>query len=131
MSILASHLIQGTNRASNIPRFLMCVLMMSVFFINPMTFTGRAPTYPHQGGRTLSAIDLDSPAYEEEYAMGSFLYFLFWGLRILIAAGCFGWVTLRSMPKVRANSQDAVRFWRFRKQAENDLQKVCGGLLHV
>ena len=57
-------------------------------------------------------------------SMDMAIYFGFWALRILMAAICFGWMTLKSMPKIVANSNDAVRFWRFRKQAESDLSKV-------
>ena len=56
--------------------------------------------------------------------MDTALHFLSWGVRIVIAAGCFGLMSLKSMPRIMANSRDAVHFWRFRKQAENDLQKV-------
>ena len=56
--------------------------------------------------------------------MDTALHFLSWAVRILIAAGCFGLMSLKSMPRIMANSRDAVHFWRFRKQAESDLQKV-------
>ena len=80
---------------------------------------------PHAAGSMRTLHTLDSPTIDVKYtAMDTALYFGFWALRILIAAICFGWMTLKSMPKIVANSNDAVRFWRFRKQAENDLSKV-------
>ena len=73
--------------------------------------------------RTLNT--LDSPIPDVKYtSMDMAIYFGFWALRIFIAAICFGWMTLKSMPKIVANSNDAVRFWRFKKQAESDLLKV-------
>ena len=76
--------------------------------------------------RTLSTMDspgmvVDNGTFS---SMDMAIYVGFWVLRILMAAICFGWMTLKSMPKLVANSNDAVRFWRFRKQAENDLMKV-------
>ena len=35
-------------------------------------------------------------------------------------------VTLRSIPALGASSQEGVKFWRFRKQAQQDLQMVRG-----
>lgn len=49
----------------------------------------------------------------------------FWALRVFVAALCFGWITLRSMPRVMANSQESLHYWRLRKQAEKDIENVC------
>ena len=137
-SLLESHLIQGTlmgqgggarSRTSNFSQYLLCVLLVAVFFINPLSFTGQHMVQHgaqvHAGMRSLSASEEGLVVSTEGGDMtGNILYYLFWVLRVVIAAGCFGYLTLKSMPRVKINSSDAVRFWRFRKQAENDLQKV-------
>jgi len=138
-SLLASHLMQGTvmgrggrGGTSNFSQYLLCVLLVAVFFINPLSFTGqhlvRSSGHVAAATRTLSAseemMDLTNQMEGGDLVTANIIYYLFWVLRVLIAAGCFGYLTLKSMPRITANSSDAVRFWRFRKQAENDLQKV-------
>ena len=120
MSFLASHLLQGT-----VGQYLMVVMLVAIFFINPLSFTPSVrQTSKHGGMRALNSLELDDDNVGGDQMMDMVIYFGFWALRIFIAAVCFGWMTLKSMPKVVANSQDAVRFWRYRKQAENELQKV-------
>ena len=104
----------------------MCVLLVAAFFVNPLSLSGRSGRVgDHAGGmRTLSVADSPNEIAGEDHMINSVIYGLFWVLRIVLAAGCFGWMTLWSMPKITPNSSDAVRFWRFRKQAENDLRKV-------
>ena len=132
MSMLTSQLLQGTtaHHHPSFSQFLMVVTLVAIFFINPLSFMspgigGPLSSGPHAAGSMRTLHTLDSPTIDVKYtAMDTALYFGFWALRILIAAICFGWMTLKSMPKIVANSNDAVRFWRFRKQAENDLSKV-------
>jgi len=127
MSLLTSQLLQGTthHQHTSFSQFLMVVTLVAIFFVNPLSFMspGAGVGAPHAvgggTGRTLNT--LDSPIDVKYTTMDTALYFGFWALRILIAAICFGWMTLKSMPKIVANSNDAVRFWRFKKQAENDL----------
>ena len=136
MSLLTSQLLQGTthHHHTSFSQFIMVVTLVAIFFVNPLSFMspgvgGPLGSGPHAVGggggsmRTLST--LDSPVDVKYTSMDTALYFGFWALRILIAAICFGWMTLKSMPRIVANSNDAVRFWRFRKQAENDLSKVA------
>ena len=118
----------GRSRTSNFSQYLLCVLLVAVFFINPLSFTGQHIIQhgAHVPGGMRSLASEDGMVLTEGGDMtGKILYYLFWVLRVIIAAGCFGYLTLKSMPRVKINSSDAVRFWRFRKQAENDLQKVC------
>lgn len=119
----------GRSRTSNFSQYLLCVLLVAVFFINPLSFTGQHMVqhgaHVPGGMRSLSASEEGMVLTEGGDMTGKILYYLFWVLRVMIAAGCFGYLTLKSMPRVKINSNDAVRFWRFRKQAENDLQKVC------
>jgi hypothetical protein len=130
MSMLTSQLLQGaTPHHPSFSQFLMVVTLVAIFFINPLSFMSPGLGGPHAVGggavgsmRTLNT--LEAPMDVKYTAMDTALYFGFWALRILMAAICFGWMTLKSMPKIVANSNDAVRFWRFRKQAENDLSKV-------
>jgi len=122
----------GRGGTSNFSQYLLCVLLVAVFFINPLSFTGqhlvRSSGHVAAATRTLSAseemMDLTNQMEGGDLVTANIVYYLFWVLRVLIAAGCFGYLTLKSMPRITANSSDAVRFWRFRKQAENDLQKV-------
>ena len=139
MSMLTSQLLQGTtpHHHPSFSQFLMVVTLVAIFFINPLSFVspgigGPLSSGPHAAGGSMRTLHtLDSPTIDVKYtAMDTALYFGFWALRILIAAICFGWMTLKSMPKIIANSNDAVRFWRFRKQAENDLSKVRRGVHH-
>lgn len=140
MTLLTSQLLQSTapHHHSNFSQFLMVITLVAIFFVNPLTFipgVGRGgaggPLGAHSAGGSMRTLNtMDSPsmvvAADNGYfgSMDMALYVGFWILRILMAAVCFGWMTLKSMPKVFANSNDAVRFWRFRKQAENDLMKV-------
>ena len=118
----------GRSRTSNFSQYLLCVLLVAVFFINPLSFTGQHMVQHGAqvpGGMRSLASEDGMVLTEGGDMTGKILYYLFWVLRVIIAAGCFGYLTLKSMPRVKINSSDAVRFWRFRKQAENDLQKVC------
>jgi len=109
----------------------MVVMLVAIFFFNPLAFSGPGPAADmimhHTGNaRSLSAVEeLDSVVKEEGiHFLGAVVVGVFWALRVLFAALCFGWFTLRSLPKVMANSKDSVHFWRLRKQAEKDLEKV-------
>lgn len=130
MSMLTSQLLQGTthHHHTSFSQFLMVVTLVAIFFINPLSFMSPGgvggPLHAVGGGSMRTLNTLDAPIDVKYTPMDTALYFGFWALRILIAAICFGWMTLKSMPKIVANSSDAVRFWRFRKQAENDLSKV-------
>lgn len=106
---------------------------MAVFFVNPFSLSGpgsvaRMMGGQHTGGagRSLSAIEMDT-AGESNHSMNTLAFVGVWALRVLVAALCFGWMTLKSIPKVMANSQDSVQFWRLRKQAEKDVEKVLMG----
>lgn len=100
LSILASHLVHGTSRASNASRFLMCVMLVAVFFFNPLSFIGGQGGAHHAGSmRTLSASYSGSEVGDGGSMMDTALHFLSWGVRIVIAAGCFGLMSLKSMPR--------------------------------
>ena len=134
-ALLTSHLLQGTaSHHSTFPQFLMVVTLVAIFFVNPLSFVstlggrgGPLGVHPSSGSmRTLNTLDSPGVVVDGDFynSTDMAVYACFWVLRILIAAVCFGWMTLKSMPKIVANSNDAVRYWRFRKQAENDLLKV-------
>ncbi len=86
---------------------------------------------PSGGARTLSGFEAESDTMETAVRGGygssfDMLMFLgFWMLRIFVAALCFGWMTLKSMPRIMANSPESLTFWRLRKQAEKDIENVC------
>ena len=129
-SLLTSQLLQGTApHHPSFSQFLMVVTLVAIFFVNPLSFMGASLGVPQSsaaGGGSMRTLNtLDSPfTTENASSTDTALYVGLWVFRILIASVCFGWMSLKSMPKVVANSNDAVRFWRFRKQAENDLLKV-------
>ena len=118
-------------RQNSASQYLMVVMLVAVLFVNPLTISGPGSSFrmmSHSTGssRTLNTYgtNFETDIEEGNFSVDSFVYAGVWMLRILVAALCFGWMTLKSIPKVMANSQDAVNFWRFRKQAEEDLQKV-------
>ena len=105
--------------------YVMVVTLLAVFFINPLNLYGAGPVLPmmdHQLGsvRTLSSMDVE----EGTGSTGYLMLMGVWLLRLSVAVLCFGWMILKSMPRIMANSPDSVQFWRLRKQAEKDVQKV-------
>ena len=74
--------------------------------------------------RSLSGIETASEIAGPGHVIDSIVYFFFLALRVLIATGLFGWMTLSSLPRMAPNSKETVNFWRFKKQAEKDMQKV-------
>lgn len=125
LSILASHLLHGTNHA--VPQYLMVVMLVAVFFVNPLTLFGVTPSlhFPgHSAGsmRTLNAYE-QIGGEDGAVVMSSAVYWGLWIFRLMVAALCFGWATLKSVPNL-SDSQEAVSFWRLRKQADSDLQTV-------
>ncbi len=132
LSVLASHLMFRHDQTPHVSRRVLCVLLLAVFFINPLSlFLPRGDaSISHQLGsvRSLSGIDMDQEIPQPRYMADSIIYLLLWALKLLIAAGVFGWMTLRSFPTVPPSSKGAVRFWRYKMQAEKDMQKV-GGIL--
>lgn len=120
-----------TATQQNASRYLLVVMLAAVFFINPLSLFGthgpalQGMVHSVSSVRTLqSSSDLGVDSVQQQ-PVNTLVYIGFWLLRILAGTLCFGWMTLKSMPKVMANSQDSVQFWRFKKQAEKDLQKVC------
>lgn len=109
-------------------QYLMVVMLVAVFFVNPFTFSGPGVVHekmvPHTGG-VRTVLGSPSVGVSEGYStLDAMVYVGFWVLRILVACLCFGWITLKSMPRIMANSQDSVHFWRLRKQAEKYLEQV-------
>ena len=105
----------------------MCVLLVAVFFVNPLYFTGHHPNiiggHTPGGMRTLSSVEglVES---SEGYMVGVFWWALVWLVRLLVAATCFGWINIRSVSSFDVSSPEGVKFWRFWKQAQQDLHKV-------
>lgn len=113
-------------RQTNASQYLLVVTFLAVFFINPLSFYGPGAVLPlagqHSGSaRSLSSFDMVEGSTSPISAL---MWVGVWALRLFVAALCFGWMMLKSMPKVMANSNDSVQFWRLRKQAEKDLHKV-------
>lgn len=129
ISVLASHLMQRADLSSHMARRVFCVILLAVFFVNPLTFFlphGESPVGNHAGSmRSLSGLETSSQLPEPVRLMDSITYLLLWAMRLLVAAAVFGWMALRSFPTVAPNSKGAVQFWRYKMQAEKDVQKVC------
>ena len=128
MSSLVTRLLQGSGKSA-LPQYLMCVLLFAVCFFNPLSYTGsrfHSGGMSHDGNmRTLNAYGMGES--ERWDASMTFAYLMVWLIRFLVAGLCFGWLTLKSLPRVFADSSGAVRFWRARKQAEIDVQRVREG----
>ena len=103
----------------------MCVLLVAVFFINPLYFTGHHSNiiggHTPGGMRTLSSVDA---LQEEGDVVSVFWWGVVWLVRLLVAAVCFGWIHVHSIGTSDHSSHEGVKFWRFWKQAQQDLQKV-------
>ena len=111
----------------------MVVTLVALFFINPLALSRQGRVLhvigdAHSGGRSLSGIEAGDDRELSWWGVGgsiNLLMFLgFWTLRIFVAALCFGWMTLKSMPRIMANTQESLHYWRLRKQAEKDLENV-------
>lgn len=117
-------------------QYLMVVMLVAVFFVNPLALYGQGSpnalhAVPHSVGsvRTINAYEADYEDVEvRRSSVDVMVYVGVWMLRVLFAALCFGWMTLKAMPRVVANSQDSVQFWRFKKQAEKDIEEVTHAL---
>jgi hypothetical protein len=111
--------------SSTMPHLLMCVLLVAVFFVNPLYFTGHHSHiiggHTPGGMRTLSSVPDNLPA--DEYVTGVFWWGMVWIVRLLVAAVCFGWLHIRSVAQFGPSSPEGVKFWRFWKQAQQDLHK--------
>lgn len=105
----------------------MCVLLVAVFFVNPLYFTGHHPNiiggHTPGGMRTLNSVNNPS-VLDEGDMVGVFWWGVVWLVRLLVAAVCFGWIHVHSIAGFDQSSPEGVRFWRFWKQAQQDLQKV-------
>ena len=100
----------------------MCVMLVVCFFADPFSLSGGqlsgVPSSSVQGSqRTLNSLEVE---VEGVVTLG---WVLMWTLRWLLAGACFGVVWLYSIPKHNPN-WEGVRFWRLRKQAEQDIKKV-------
>ncbi|CAI8017124.1 Sterol regulatory element-binding protein 1 [Geodia barretti] len=71
--------------------------------------------------RTLSSVPNSLPA--EEYVTRVFWWGMVWIVRLLVAAVCFGWLHIRSVAQFGPSSPEGIKFWRFWKQAQQDLHK--------
>ena len=107
---------------------LMCVLLVAVFFVNPLYFTGHHPNiiggHTPGGMRTLSSVEDPRGMSNEGDMFGVVCWGVLWLVRLLVAAACFGWIHIRSVANLDSSSPEGVKFWRFWKQAQQDLHKV-------
>lgn len=132
---LPSHLLHSTIPSSTVPHMLMCVLLVAVFFVNPLYFTGHNPNiiggHTLGGMRTLSSVDSSMVESSEGFMVGVFSWALVWLARLVVAAVCFGWIHIRSVASFDGTSPEGVKFWRFWKQAQQDLHKVDGRYIYM
>ena len=101
----------------------MCLIMVICFFADPFSLSGgqlgiASSDVVHGSQRTLSSLDSN---VEAVITMG---WVMMWAFRCLVASVCFGIVWLYSIPKYNPE-WEGVRFWRLKKQAEQDIKKVC------
>ena len=116
-------------------QYLMMVMLVAVFFVNPLALSGYGDpsslhVAPHSTGHARSLNTYEDMGVVRPSSAYSVAYLGVWMLRMLVAVMCFGWMTLRAMPRVIANSNESVQFWRFRKQAEKDIEEVQKDILY-
>lgn len=102
-------------------------MLVAIFFVNPLALFGSAtnlnfPSHSPGSVRTLSTYE-QIGGEDGAVVMSSAMYWGLWVFRLVVAALCFGWATLKSVPN-RSGSLQTVNFWRLRKQADNDVQIV-------
>ncbi len=114
LTLLASHMLQR----SSAPQYLMIVLLLAVFTLNPLP-SSHIASRAHNG-RTLNALDSLDHSEGDWLMLGGL-----WTLRILLTLLTFGWFTLTRTPSVSSDSTQAVAYWRLTKQAHKDVQNVC------
>ncbi len=113
LTLLATQMLQR----SAAPQYLMIVLLLAAFTLNPLPSSLSAGSNTHHG-RTLSALDSTGP--DGDWIMFGGL----WALRMLLALLTFGWLTLRATPSLSSGSTQAVAYWRLTMQAHKDMQNV-------
>ena len=96
------------------------------------------PVSPPTHARALSGGGMRSLSGMEEVEAGApsdggrlLLTALFWALRLLIAAVCFGWMTFKSLPGIQANPDAGNNYWKFQVQAKKDLERVGGEIYRL
>ena len=104
----------------------MVVMLVAIFFVNPLALLSGSSSLQFSshsvgGARTLSS-------YQEEVEDSWAVYGALWAFRLAMAVLCFGWATLKCVPNLSGSSQEAVSYWRLRKQADKDMQNVSNGL---
>ena len=112
-------------------QYLMMVMLVAVFFVNPLALSsmggaGSLRVGPHSTGYTRTLNAYDNMEVFKPSALYSVAYLALWALRILVSLLCFGWMTLKAVPRVVANSSESVQYWRYRNQAERNIEQVKG-----
>ena len=101
-------------------RTFMCFLLVLCFFFDPFALSGGQEGVVgvgHGSQRTLNWLDDAGEGAVTVEWVGM------WVFRLLVASVCFGCVWVYSLPK-HDPSYHGVRFWRLRKQAEQEIKKV-------
>ena len=120
-SILLQSHPSTTSNARLASHMFMCFMMVVCFFVDPFSLTGGVtgtPDISHGSHRTLNWLDTSS--VEGVVTLG---WVVMWIFRCLIAGMCFGVTWVYSLPK-RKSEWEGTRFWRLRKQAEQDIKNV-------
>ncbi len=109
-------------------QYLMMVMLVAIFFVNPLALSGvGGPSLhvaPHSMGYSRSLNSFEDMEVFKSSWMYSVAYVGLWLFRIMFALFCFGWMTLKAMPRVVANSTESVQYWRYRKQADKNIEEV-------
>ena len=122
-SLLRPNLAHTSQHARMAGRTFLCFMMVVCFLVNPFSLSSSSHVAGvHGSQRTLSWFDEGSAELSWlDIATATGV----WGLRLFAAAVCFGVVWYYSLP--RLNEQEKVKYWRLRKQAEQDIKKVSYG----
>lgn len=102
-------------------QMFMCLMLVICFFIDPFSMTGSQGSdmgTTHSSQRTLNWM-----GGAEEDGVFTLEWFLTWIFRFLVAGICYGIVWIFSLPKHNPD-WEGVRFWRLRKQAEQEIKNV-------
>ena len=119
---LLARLVGSTNgRPSAASHGLLCVLMAMLFFVGPLSLTKSHAPQLHAGSRALSGLESG-----DQTPLDTAIYWIYWGVWLLVAMVCYGLVTLRALPRASTNARSVSKFWQHRGQAEKHLQMVGG-----
>ena len=121
-ALLQSTLSRPSHHARIAGRTFFCFMMVVCFLVDPFSSSSSVMASVHGSQRTLNWFGVEGPELTTTWWDMAALMCM-WGARVVVAAVCFGVIWAWSLPGT--NEQDRVKYWRLRKQAEQDIKKVC------